>query len=412
MVVRYVHIIFIGLIVGLAGCASQPKSIEVKKETKVVVYGFDGTSQNIRHGSKTNVFRFLLAHHKANENAVSAYSGGVGTEKSFKFNVSNIPGLISGEGGRAIIEDMYKQLVHNYKQGRTGIVIVGFSRGAAISREFAHVIKDRGDPLLYEKGKEPRGAAPEIQFMALFDTVYSFGSPAGKKDLEYRKSIAPNVRAVAHATASEEKRNTFDLWSIHEKEELLNTTPPTQNGGKYRAEKEYYAGHDDVGGARKYGNYSYEPLKWVIEEGIKSGLALSLPSKTDYRMKSRLNPKKKGFGKRQIYFPNSKVESSKVLAITKGKAKKGCEGKQTYLSGTSCYTCPAGYKRHSFLRKMTHPKACTERGIGRKTKSASYAWEANGCKKGQFKHRGQCKICPKGSKREHTASFDTGYCIN
>ncbi|GAA6153256.1 hypothetical protein [Pseudoteredinibacter isoporae] len=100
----------------------------------------------------------------------------------------------------------------------------------------------------------------------------------------------------------------------------------------------------------------------------------------------------------------------KVAAIKIRKARKGCKGKQIYLSRGACYSCPSGYRRFSPTRKMTHPKACTERGLGRDTVKAKYLWQANGCKKGQFKHKGYCKVCPESSKRIHVAGLDTGYC--
>ena len=100
----------------------------------------------------------------------------------------------------------------------------------------------------------------------------------------------------------------------------------------------------------------------------------------------------------------------KVAAVKMGKARKGCKGKQIYLSGGACYSCPKGYKRFSPTRKMTHPKACTQRGAGTKKVEAKYLWQANGCPKGQFKHKGACKVCPNGTKRIHVAGADTGYC--
>jgi len=101
---------------------------------------------------------------------------------------------------------------------------------------------------------------------------------------------------------------------------------------------------------------------------------------------------------------------SKVAAFKLGKAKKGCAGKQIYLSGGSCYSCPTNYRRFSPTRKMTHPKACTQRGIGTKKVKARYKWQANGCPKRQFKHKGYCKACPEGTKRMHVAGLDSGYC--
>lgn len=102
----------------------------------------------------------------------------------------------------------------------------------------------------------------------------------------------------------------------------------------------------------------------------------------------------------------------KVKAKKYKKAKRGCEGKQVYRSGTKCYACPEGYKRTSVTRKMTHPEACKERGVGfgKDKVKAKYVWGANGCPKHQFKYKGYCMKYPKGTKRIHVAGIDTGYC--
>ena len=61
---------------------------------------------------------------------------------------------------------------------------------------------------------------------------------------------------------------------------------------------------------------------------------------------------------------------------------------------------------------MTHPEACKERGVGfgKDKVKAKYVWGANGCPKHQFKFKGYCMKCPKGTKRIHAAGIDTGYC--
>ncbi|GAA6153257.1 hypothetical protein NBRC116587_26770 [Pseudoteredinibacter isoporae] len=371
-----------------------------------VVYGFDGTGKNLKNGDKTNVYRFMMAHRAANPGTHYVYAGGVGSLPGGNFQPLNYPGKITGSGGKKIIRDMYKKLVQHFKSGRKEIVIVGFSRGAALSREFAHLIQKRGDPLQYQEGKKPKGKAPKIKFMALFDTVYSFGIAAGKTDLGFHKRITSDVKAVAHATATLELRNTFDLWSIHFDKKHLNSITGSVKKGNLRAEKAFEAGHDDVGGAKKYNYYGYDPLVWVIDIGKKTGLTFVSPKKSDFKKQKGQEPEKKGLGKRQIYFP----KRGKVPAITHKKAKKGCKGKQIYLSGGACYSCPKGYRRFSPTRKMTHPKACTKRGWGNDTKKATYKWQANGCPKNQFKHKGYCKKCPAGTKRIHVAGLDTGFC--
>ena len=378
--------------------------------SQTVAYGFDGTGKNVEHGAKTNVYHFLQAHQKANPGIKNVYALGVGSETGS--DLLNLPGTITGVGGRARINAMYDQLVKNFQAGHKGIAIVGFSRGAALSREFAHVINERGDPLQWKKDRKPQGLAPSIQFMALFDTVYSFGLPIGGKDYGYRHSIAPNVKAVAHATAGLEKRNTFDLWSIHFNPGFLNRTTGSIELGNWRAEKEFNVGHDDVGGAEEYNYYGYPSLLWVIEGARLAGLNISTPPKKMFRRMKGQQPSGHGVGKRQVYFPEgAEPAPTTVPAKSIRTAQAGnCRGQQIYLSGGSCYSCPDGYRRYSPTRKMTHPKACIERGCGSKSTKAKYAWELNGCQKGEFEYDNNCMKCPSGTERIHFAGLDTGTC--
>lgn len=387
-----------------------------------VVYGIDGTGKSFDKNDRTNVYHFMMAHRAANPGSYYEYAGGVGSRPGNNFNPLNWPSKLTGAGGKIIINQMYDKLVDHFKAGRKEIVLVGFSRGAALSREFAQLIQKRGDPLKYRKGKKPKGKAPKIKFMALFDTVYSFGLAAGKHDLGFKKAITSNVQAVAHATAKWERRNTFDLWSIHFDKKYLNKTIRSSKSGKSRAEKEFCAGHDDVGGALDKNYLGYAPLKWVISEARKAGLKIATPkarlfkkatpqpdvSKEDGRCQENQVADVKGKGKRQIYFP----KRGKVKAKVHKKAKNGCKGKQIYLSKGACYSCPEGFKRFSPTRKMTHPEACVKRGVGfGKTKiKGTYRWQVNGCPKNQFKHQGMCKSCPSGTKRQHIAGVDSGYC--
>ena len=103
----------------------------------------------------------------------------------------------------------------------------------------------------------------------------------------------------------------------------------------------------------------------------------------------------------------------KIKAKIMGPLRVGCVGKQNYLSGGACWSCPDGYKRTSPARKMSHPQACKERGLGfnKKTTKAKKLWEpAFGCPKGQFGHLNKCKKCPEGTKRIAVAGFDSGNC--
>jgi len=290
------------LVVLVTGCSTAPP-VKIQKDI-TVVYAFDGTGNNLKYGKKTNVYHFLNAHRTNNPHIVNHYVGGPGSfvpDKSF-LNVIDVGNQVTGAGGRQLVNHMYDELAKNFREGNTGIVIVGFSRGAALAREFANVIAERGDPRRYRDGA-PAGAAPKIQFIAMFDTVYSFGNPFGSTDLTYRKSIPANVQAAAHATASMEKRNTFDLWSIHSQPGKLNKTTGSIQGGDYRAEKSFKGGHNDIGGAEEENLAALRPLKWIRAQGRLAGVSLAAPDMSDFNTRAGLKYHGKGLGKRQIYFP-------------------------------------------------------------------------------------------------------------
>jgi len=94
----------------------------------------------------------------------------------------------------------------------------------------------------------------------------------------------------------------------------------------------------------------------------------------------------------------------------------GCPGKNVYRSDGGCYACPAGFKRASLTRKMTHAQACQERGAPKHTYApARKLYELNqsllACPRRQFAHNGYCKSCPSGTLRLHYLGVDTGYCL-
>ena len=86
-----------------------------------------------------------------------------------------------------------------------------------------------------------------------------------------------------------------------------------------------------------------------------------------------------------------------------------CPGKQSYLSGGSCWTCPSDYKRAKLTREMDHPKACVKRkswgnGPFKSAKRKNIAGAR--CPSGQFhiaeKGVNGCYRCPQGYSRDNS----------
>lgn len=64
-------------------------------------------------------------------------------------------GGATGAGGHNRIDEMYEELLKNYRAGDHDIDIIGFSRGAAEAREFAYKIASEG--IMRDKGLEACG---------------------------------------------------------------------------------------------------------------------------------------------------------------------------------------------------------------------------------------------------------------
>jgi len=125
---------------------------------------------------------------------------------------------------------------------------------------------------------------------------------------------------------------------------------------------------------------------------------------------------KKAKPAKQCTYKNFDKHCKKIKAQRHKKVSYGCtgkyKGKKLYkISKTSCGICPGDYVRNP-VQKKSGPKACfIPIGVGGDGKFSPMASKvASKCRKGQFKHKGYCKSCPKGTKRKHVAGLDTGYC--
>jgi uncharacterized protein (DUF2235 family) len=105
----------------------------------MALYAFDGTWNDssapaVERDTKkdTNVHRFRELYEGKTE-----YRDGVGTRYGV---IGKIIGGITGAGAQKRIEEQFEALKRNFADGDTSIDIVGYSRGAAISRMFVHRI--------------------------------------------------------------------------------------------------------------------------------------------------------------------------------------------------------------------------------------------------------------------------------
>jgi len=204
----------------------------------LALYAFDGTGQDgrkVKQEKWTNVYILYKGYV-----GKGAYIPGVGSGFGTKAY-----GGATGAGARDRLDDAYDDFLEIYESGDEDIDIIGFSRGAALAREFANILYDEG----YE------GCPVEIRFVGLFDTVNNF-----TYSRKLRMEMPPNVQMAAHAVAINEKRGPFDYAPLEQGEDFY--------------EVQFPGDHSDIGrGHGKDTNLlSIAPLDYIWAVGRSVGV--------------------------------------------------------------------------------------------------------------------------------------------
>ncbi|MDP2371423.1 phospholipase effector Tle1 domain-containing protein, partial [Rhodoferax sp.] len=130
--------------------------------------------------------------------------------------------------------------------------MIGFSRGAALARDFANRVATR----LRDKTWGDKTACVEIRFMGLWDTVAQFGVN-GAGNGAWQLAIPPEAKSVFQAVAMNENRYLFPGESIGR---------GTQRG--------FVGSHADIGGSYGTGDLSDVALNWIAEQAKSSGVTM------------------------------------------------------------------------------------------------------------------------------------------
>ncbi|MBF0187523.1 MAG: DUF2235 domain-containing protein [Magnetococcales bacterium] len=180
---------------------------------------------------------------------VSLYYNGVGTYGGpLRRFLNQALAFAWADVGR-IIRKACKDINAIYEEGDT-VFVFGFSRGAAIARRFATVIKEKAPQVT------------EISFLGVFDTVASFSFPnldindKPKSDVvfEHGGRVSSTVTEALHLLALDEKRVTFMPTLMERK------------GPKGRITEVWFAGaHSDIGGGYRKDGLSDVTLSFMIE---------------------------------------------------------------------------------------------------------------------------------------------------
>jgi hypothetical protein len=149
---------------------------------------------------------------------------------------------------------------------------VGFSRGAAASREFLNMVSDRIDSGYYDKLVGGHCIELNLRLAALFDTVLSttpwFSDP-------FRMPIPDKVKTAVQAIAADEFRSSFPL-------ELLSPSEPAMGIPDFipnRIERAFVGAHSDIGGGYAGsggdgGDLSDIALNWMVSQASAAGVKM------------------------------------------------------------------------------------------------------------------------------------------
>ncbi len=140
-----------------------------------------------------------------------------------------------------------------FKKGEAvNIDIVGFSRGAAMARDFSNRVAQRLTDQAFSKSE----ACAQIRFMGLWDTVAQFGLN-GLDNGSWQLAIPAQAQHVFQAVALNEHRYLFPGESIGR---------GTQKG--------FIGSHADIGGSYGTGDLSDVALNWMAEQAKLSGVKM------------------------------------------------------------------------------------------------------------------------------------------
>ncbi|MGO0309014.1 phospholipase effector Tle1 domain-containing protein [Endozoicomonas acroporae] len=246
------------------------------------LFAFDGTGMdrdNLEKGETlTNVALFQDYYNAANGGKdASFYQRGVGTDGTL---TDEILGGGFGHKARERVGnalDFLDQLIEKNNPFFSGIIdIVGFSRGAAIAREFSNDVFERIDNGHYDRlfaARDPDRdlctplPSIKIRFMGLFDTVGSIGVPGDPDNGDFDLTTDSRIDRVAQAVALNEHRDEFSLSSVERDERNAGSDSKVIEQG-------FIGAHTDVGGGYADGDLSDAPLQWMFMQAKSARLSL------------------------------------------------------------------------------------------------------------------------------------------
>jgi len=228
----------------------------------MALYAFDGTwnVDEIDDEKDTNVCRFLAAYDEAG--VENRYLQGVGTKLGW---LGKLAGGITGAGGWGRVLEARAHLEEHWRG--EDLVVIGFSRGAALALDFVNEISEGVRPRQAAANGASPTVVPNVLFLGLWDLVASFGVPGNQINLGFQLTVPPTVRHCFHAMALDERRYSFGLTRMKYREDRSRP-----DGAKRAHEVWFRGGHGDVGGGNLNAARSDIALRWMMMRALALGV--------------------------------------------------------------------------------------------------------------------------------------------
>lgn len=214
----------------------------------LLLFAFDGTGNGAdgRNGEDiSNVRRFF----EASDDPHKWYMAGVGRDDHASGITATRFDWAEAGTARARVDwmiDILDRFLDDAWIGRIAPVdVIGFSRGAAMARDFVNRISSMVDAGHFRE----RGICVDLRFLGLWDTVAQFG-PLGRANGQWELAIPSAVRATYHAVALNEHRRLFPLESA-------------LGSSAWVVEQGFVGSHADIGGGNAEGDLADIALVWM-----------------------------------------------------------------------------------------------------------------------------------------------------
>ena len=237
----------------------------------LMLFAFDGTRN--RPESLTNVWLMSQAY----RDGLVHYLSGPGDEGAMTSSDALWDAAIAWSGSQRVglqWERLLQAIAsHPQKASPMVVDVTGFSRGAALARDFAQRLAahvENGRFWLNDPRRGVLTACMDLRFMGLFDTVAQF-NPLGSGNAAFNLTISPKWKWAAHAIATHERRWLFPLSAA--------------KGSGNVVERPFVGAHADIGGGyltakaspgSTPGNLSNVALQWMAWQAQAAGVKIEM----------------------------------------------------------------------------------------------------------------------------------------